>query len=281
MRALLRVPCGCHPSTVGACTAAVLGRAASPANTPLSPGSLRESLQPGVAPGAPEKLSSNADQAQSCSLPARAWLRVSYLPAGSACSFMAKTAQLGRLPKLGQLVRALAAAQVLCATASLCLSSLAREGARSVVPGCGGVKLASLEGLAPISDSLVACRGGGTCRRKGGFVADVKCNVLLGRKGYFEILQITNFSASRGVQPAVGAALASCRAWLCVDPAGKGARAPFAFSPPSAEAPAALRSAFLLANSFQMRLKEFELGLLVSGPKQLKPLIGPAAFQQA
>lgn len=57
--------------------------------------------------------------------------------------------------------------------------------------------------------------------------------------------------ASCKVQPAVGAALASCR-----DPAGKGALAPFASSPPSAEAPAALRSSFLLANHFQMmRLK--------------------------
>lgn len=53
--------------------------------------------------------------------------------------------------------------------------------------------------------------------------------------------------ASRRVQPAVGAALASCP-----DPAGKGALAPFASSPPSAEAPAALRSSFLLANRFQM-----------------------------
>lgn len=56
-------------------------------------------------------------------------------------------------------------------------------------------------------------------------------------------------------QRSVGAALASCRAWLCIDPAGKGALAPFASSPPSAEAPAALRSAFLLTNGFQMRLK--------------------------
>ena len=83
----------------------------------------------------------------------------------------------------------------------------------------------------------------------------MNCNVFLARKGYFEILQITNVSASCRVQPAVGTALASCRAWLCIDPAGKGALAPFASSPPSAEAPAALRSAFLLANSFQMRLK--------------------------
>lgn len=90
---------------------------------------------------------------------------------------------------------------------------------------------------------------------RGVCVADANCNVLLAWKGYFEILQITNISASCRVQPAVGAALALCRAWLCIDPARKGALAPFASSPPSAEAPTAPRSAFLLTNSFQMRLK--------------------------
>lgn len=56
-------------------------------------------------------------------------------PEGNACSFMAKAAQLGRLPERGQPARALAAAQVSCAMAFLCLSSLSREGALSVVLG--------------------------------------------------------------------------------------------------------------------------------------------------
>lgn len=60
--------------------------------------------------------------------PTRLWPQVPHLPAGSACSFMAKTARLGRLPELRQAVRALAAAQVSCAMASLCLLSLSREG---------------------------------------------------------------------------------------------------------------------------------------------------------
>jgi len=128
--------------------------------------------------------------------------------------------------------------RVSCATASLCPASSSRERPCSVVLGCREVKLAPLKGLRPKSRFLVACRG------REGFVADVKCTVLLAREGYFAAPQITNVSASRRVQPAVGAALASCRAWLCVDPAGKGALAPFASSPPSAEAPAAPRSAF-------------------------------------
>lgn len=72
-------------------------------------------------------------------------------------------------------------------------------------PACREVKLASLRGPAPISDFLVACRGGSMCKRKGGgLVADVNCNVFLAPKSYFEILQITDASASRRVQPAVG-----------------------------------------------------------------------------
>lgn len=71
-------------------------------------------------------------------------------------------------------------------------------------PGCGEVELAPHRELALISDFLIACRGGSICRRKGGLVADVNCNVLLAQKGYFEILQITKVSASGRVQPAVG-----------------------------------------------------------------------------
>lgn len=79
--------------------------------------------------------------------------------------------------------------------------------------------------------------------------------MLLAWKGYFEILQITAVSACHRVQPAVGAALALCHAWLFTDPSGKAVLAPFASSPPSAQAPTALRSTFLLINSFQMKLK--------------------------
>lgn len=202
--------------------------------------------------------------------PTRLWPQVPHLPAGSACSFMAKTARLGRLPELRKAVRALAAAQVSCAMASLCLLSLSREGA--LVPGWrawlrrGGA--GSSRGTHPdlrLCGSTCSCgstcrcgdtcRGDSTCRRKEGFVADMSCNVLLARKGYFEILQITTVGACHRVQPAVRAALASCRAWLFTDPSGRVVLAPFASSPPSAQAPTALRSTFLLVNSFQMRLK--------------------------
>lgn len=89
--------------------------------------------------------------------PTRLWPQVPHLPAGSACSFMAKTARLGRLPELRQAVRALAAAQVSCAMASLCLLSLSREGA--LVPGWrawlrGGA--GSSGGLIPIPDFVAA-----------------------------------------------------------------------------------------------------------------------------
>lgn len=135
--------------------------------------------------------------------------------------------------------------------------------------------LAPLLGLTPISD-FVAARAGvvtragvipragvvtctGVIARAGGkegFIADMNCEVLLGRKDSFEILQITAVGAScHRVQPAVGAALALCHAWLFTDPSGKGVLAPFASLPPSAQAPTALRSTFLLINSFQMRLK--------------------------
>lgn len=90
--------------------------------------------------------------------PTRLWPQVPHLPAGSACSFMAKTARLGRLPELRQAVRALAAAQVSCAMASLCLLSLSREGA--LVPGWrawlrrGGA--GSSRGTHPTSDFVAA-----------------------------------------------------------------------------------------------------------------------------
>lgn len=83
----------------------------------------------------------------------------------------------------------------------------------------------------------------------------MNCKVLLARKGYFEILQITTVGACHRVQPAVRAALAGCHAWLFTDPSGNGVLAPFASSHPSAQAPTALRSTFQLDNSLQMRLK--------------------------
>lgn len=133
MWAPLRGLCSCHPSVLGACMAAVLGCASSPANTscpqglPRSPAawccswSSREALQP---PGSGSVL-----------LHTHPSLATSVcLPKGSACLFLAR---LGHLPELRQLAWALAAALVLCATTSLCLSSLS-GGDHSVVLGWRG-----------------------------------------------------------------------------------------------------------------------------------------------
>lgn len=135
--------------------------------------------------------------------PTRLWPQVPHLPAGSACSFMAKTARLGRLPELRQAVWALAAAQVSCAMASLCLLSLSREGA--LVLGWrawlrGGAGSSQGTHLDPrLCGSTCrcgdTCRGDNTWRRKEGFVADMNCEMLLARKGSFEILQITTIGA--------------------------------------------------------------------------------------
>lgn len=178
--------------------------------------------------------------------PTRLWPQVPHLPAGSACSFTAKTARLGRLPELRQAVRALAAAQVSCAMASLCLLSLSREGA--LVPGwrawlwevglapLGGLTSARSQRLWQHMAAVAACAGVATragpiptCGRKEGFVADRSCNVFLARKGSFEPLVPVTESNQRS--------LASCHAWLFTDPSGKGVLAPFASLCPGSHSP--------------------------------------------
>lgn len=124
--------------------------------------------------------------------PTRLWPQVPHLPAGTACSFMAKTARLGRLPELRQAVRALAAAQVSCAMASLCLLSLSRigtlvQGWRAWLRGGAGSSQGTHPDLRVCGSTCRCgdtCRGDPTCGRKEGFVADMSCNVA-GAEGLF------------------------------------------------------------------------------------------------